>query len=224
MPRKKRVRGSIGVCVYCGGTGRIKPDHIPPKSLFLPPRPSNLITVPSCEDCNGGASRDDEYLKNVLVLRDGVESHPQAARLRESVLESLAREEAQGFARSLYRDMSLVHVSGRSGLYLGRRVAIDVKLPRIRRVLNRIVRGLFHHERNERLPSDCLVNSWVDTCLPERRIMALLESQSPKSIGEGVFSYRSLFTEDEKYGSAWQFVFYEAVQVVSLTVPQSLAS
>jgi hypothetical protein len=223
MPRKKRLRSSIRECVYCGKTGQMTPDHIPPKSLFLPPRPSNLITVASCEDCNGGSSRDDEYFKNVLMLRDGVERHPQAAQLREQVLESLAREKAQRFARSLYRDMSLVHVSGPLGLYLGQRVAIDVKLPRIRRVLNRIVRGLFHHERNERLPGDCLVDSWVDTALPDRRIMALLESQSPKTIGDGVFSYRSIFTDDGRYGSAWQFVFYEAVPVVSLTVPQSPA-
>ena len=34
-------------------------EHVPPKSLFPKPRPSNLITVPSCESCNVRFAQDE---------------------------------------------------------------------------------------------------------------------------------------------------------------------
>lgn len=36
---------------------------MPPKNLFLPPRPTNTITVPVCEPCNHGFHLDDEYFR-----------------------------------------------------------------------------------------------------------------------------------------------------------------
>lgn len=35
-------------------------DHVPPKSFFPPPLPTNLITVRCCEKCNNAFSVDDE--------------------------------------------------------------------------------------------------------------------------------------------------------------------
>ena len=35
-------------CVYCGSTGPLTDDHVPPKVIFTEPRSSNLITVPAC--------------------------------------------------------------------------------------------------------------------------------------------------------------------------------
>ena len=57
----KKDSRKIGECIYCGKIGPLSVDHIPPKSLFQHPRPNNLITVPSCDDCNKGAQKDDDY-------------------------------------------------------------------------------------------------------------------------------------------------------------------
>ncbi len=40
------------ICTYCGTTGSLTRDHLPARSLFKKPRPSSLITVPSCLPCN----------------------------------------------------------------------------------------------------------------------------------------------------------------------------
>src|SRR6266446_781190 len=53
----------IGKCALCGETGRVTREHVPPKNLFLPPRPGNTITVPVCEPCNHGYHLDDEYFR-----------------------------------------------------------------------------------------------------------------------------------------------------------------
>jgi hypothetical protein len=56
-------------CYLCGKKasetpdGRLTRDHIPPKNLFPPPLPEDLITVPCCYECNNAAHKDDEYLR-----------------------------------------------------------------------------------------------------------------------------------------------------------------
>ena len=59
MPKAPR----IGPCALCGETRRVTREHVPPKNLFLPPRPRNTITVPVCEPCNHGYHLDDEYFR-----------------------------------------------------------------------------------------------------------------------------------------------------------------
>jgi hypothetical protein len=224
MGKKNRVRGTVGVCTYCGKTAPLTPDHVPPKNLFLSPRPSNLITVPSCEICNGGASKDDEYFKTMIVLRQDVANNSQASRILGGVMSSLGKPERKGFTQSILNSMTRVPVFTESGLYMQQLGAMNVSLSRVRRVLNRTVRGLFFEERKERLPTDCLVESYPDARLPDPRVMSLLMSQPPKTIGDSVFSYRVLFAEDERYGSAWLLTFYGVVRIVSLTLPRTRTS
>lgn len=38
-------------------------EHVPPKNLFLAPRPRNTITVPVCGECNHVYHLDDEYFR-----------------------------------------------------------------------------------------------------------------------------------------------------------------
>jgi hypothetical protein len=56
-------------CYLCGKRanetpeGRLTRDHLPPKNLFPPSRPPNLITVHCCYACNNQEHKDDEYLR-----------------------------------------------------------------------------------------------------------------------------------------------------------------
>ncbi len=51
------------LCYLCGKPATTK-DHVPPKTLFAPPRPHNLITLPCCAECNGAYALDEEYFRN----------------------------------------------------------------------------------------------------------------------------------------------------------------
>jgi hypothetical protein len=64
MPNHPRPK----FCAYCGRRKSLTKDHIPPKSLFAV-WPHDLITVPSCQACNGGAAKDDEYFRLVTAAR-----------------------------------------------------------------------------------------------------------------------------------------------------------
>jgi hypothetical protein len=75
MARRKK----IGQCVLCGKTLRVTREHVPPKNLFLAPRPTNTITVPVCGPCNHGYHRDDEYFR--LYVASGAEPGTRQSRL-----------------------------------------------------------------------------------------------------------------------------------------------
>jgi len=63
MPKMPKV----GRCALCGETRPVTREHVPPKGLFLPPRPRNTITVPVCGPCNHGYHLDDEYFRTFVA-------------------------------------------------------------------------------------------------------------------------------------------------------------
>ena len=54
------TRGHLRRCSYClrGATTR---DHVVPRCLLEKPYPPNLLTIPSCRECNTGFKQDEEY-------------------------------------------------------------------------------------------------------------------------------------------------------------------
>ena len=50
-----------GYCVLCGGPSDTR-DHVPPKVFLDEPYPQELPVVGACNECNAGASLDEEYL------------------------------------------------------------------------------------------------------------------------------------------------------------------
>lgn len=70
----KRKKTYFITCAYCRSQIRqcdSQRDHIPPKSLFTIPRPSNLVTVRCCETCHKDLSDGDEALRSFAALSWG---------------------------------------------------------------------------------------------------------------------------------------------------------
>jgi hypothetical protein len=55
------------VCVYCGGLATTR-DHVVADTILAQPLPVNALTVPSCRDCNGCFSKDEQYFTAVLGM------------------------------------------------------------------------------------------------------------------------------------------------------------
>ena len=62
------------ICTYCEKDAATA-DHVPPKLLFVKPRPQ-LVTVPACRGCNQTASLDDEYFRAAITLEEKAGQHP----------------------------------------------------------------------------------------------------------------------------------------------------
>lgn len=226
MEKAKKKRRE---CVYCGRMSRITLDHIPPKSLYPKPRPS-LITVPSCYECNVSASRDDEYFRLNLVLRDDTPEHPEAKKVFESVLRGLARRQSSGLRKALLNRMHEFDLVSPGRLYLGKTPGYDVDLRRLDRVAARIIKGLFYHEKGERLPDEYEATALSASGLGKvsgevqlrfKNIVDSLLSQPPRAVGNAeVFAYWAIPTEENPYTSAWLLMFYQKTMFLGFTTPR----
>ena len=113
-----------------------------------------MWTVPACDDCNRGVSKDDDYFRVTLTI--AVRAKGQSARenMIPAVMRGLNREEGRRYLQSLYDNSSIVPRFSPSGLYLGQQPAISFDGARIGRTASRIVKGLFFRVRGYRLPDD----------------------------------------------------------------------
>ncbi|HDX8380283.1 TPA: hypothetical protein RQM98_002565 [Aeromonas salmonicida] len=95
-------------CYFCGGevTGV---EHIPPRSFFPKGKRRELITVDSCDIHNQEKSREDEYVRAILlgsIKLDGKESveelrNTNARALERSVKRAFEREFSQPQAKEI---------------------------------------------------------------------------------------------------------------------------
>ncbi len=222
------------VCAYCGSDHALERDHIPPKNLFPPQRPSNLITVPACSECHSDTAKDDEYFRMKVCFRDDAGDHPKARANWDSILRSLQREEAKGLRKSFLSDIHPVQLRTQAGLHVGRGVASNIDPNRIRRVVERIVRGLYFAESCQPLglSNEVAVHTDEDLELqsPEslaelnRTILLPLASLTPKVIGDGVFTYRFQIMEEDPAVSVWALSFFEQVHFLCITGSDSMDS
>lgn len=218
-PRKK------GICVYCGSSGPITHDHIPPKSLFMNPRPK-LITVYACQKCHKYTAKDDEYFRAVLSLKNTANTKDAAA-ARDSFIRSMQRYDHSKFRKSFLSGVRSMNIMTPAGLHIGKRIVYEVDLARLGRVMSRIIKGLYYCHFYKRLPSEVSVSSWTIDGLNDLdddgrdtlyKIIAPLSNAKDNLIGDGnTFCYRYI-TADREYCSAWLLTVYGSTIFLGLTV------
>lgn len=67
-------------CYFCGRPS-IGAEHVPPKSFFIKGKRENLITVPSCELHNQDKSKDDEYIRSLLLSSEKLDGNQKLSEL-----------------------------------------------------------------------------------------------------------------------------------------------
>lgn len=130
-------------CIYCGSKALTR-DHVPPRLLLERPFPKNLLTVPSCLDCNRGASKDEEYFL-ALIAQVSQSPHIQAKLDSGGTLD-------RAFTRSPaleQRFLDAIRIDENTG-----QPFIEPELPRVARIVKKIALGLFELKYNWSPPSE----------------------------------------------------------------------
>ncbi|MEP7227382.1 MAG: hypothetical protein ABI785_08480 [Gemmatimonadales bacterium] len=213
-------------CVYCGSTKQLTDDHVPPKQLFQKPRPSDLVTVPSCWPCNSGFQSDDDYFRTVLALRIDDRTRPAARPFREATLRGLRRPEAQGFASEVRKSLVLADLpplpDGSIQL-----AGQWVDGARINRSTQRLIRAFFWRERGHRLPRGYRTTGGLfetaSAFLPI--LLPLLASGGGERIlAGGQFDYVWGEAPDDPDTTAWWFTFFGRYSFIGVTaIPPTAA-
>ncbi len=216
-------------CVFCGATENLTRDHIPPDNLFPPPKPNKPITVASCQECNGGSSKDDTYFRDTLLFWDVTHDHPEAKKVADTVIRSFRRPEQEDYSRSFINSVKEVDVFTPGGLYVGKHFGKPIDHLRLNRTAKKIVKGLFSHEFGERLPDHCDAMAFGLRNEREQKKQLWLQETCSKLVGEpqttignGVFHYWFHQEEDAPEKSIWLLLFYEKVPFMGLTGPKDI--
>ena len=215
------------LCVYCGAIAETD-DHVPPKNIFPTPRPSNLVTVRSCERCNCGATKDDEYFRTVLVFREDVGETSASNQLWATVRRSLRRPEARRFRNSLANSMFDDFTKTPGGVIDGIGTKMRIDGDRMNRVLARTVKGLYFKHFGTRIPeSDKLVvySEQHFDLMPDSvsemlgEIVTCVTRQKHHKIGDDIFEYCFASVADHPSSSAWAMRFFSSVYFLAMNVP-----
>lgn len=147
--RKEQFRKTPQTCVLCGERPATTMDHVPPKALFLRPRPT-LITVPACEICNRGASDAEAQFRVYVSVKNNIDTPTSIDFWRKGGLKTVQNN------KKLFREL-------RSGTPLFIRSPSAGKFEPTRTfqwpreahdpIIRKITRGLYYHHFNAPLPA-----------------------------------------------------------------------
>jgi hypothetical protein len=212
---------TTGTCAFCGLFAEVTRDHVPPENLFAPPRTSDLITVPCCDACREGTSKDDEYLRIALSIRTDASSHPSLATLKPKIRRGLGRPEAERFTKRIESRTEREVRSTPSGLLFPVTIHTPEVEP-IRRELTRIAKGLYFRHTGRSLPASFAVHIVVEPLfeLPDAAaILERFEIEPWLEIGRGEFSYKYwIGGEGAAEASVWLLRFYKVVPFLVLFI------
>lgn len=209
-------------CIYCGRLSGDSRDHIPPRSLFPRPFPSDLITVPSCIRCNMNFSRDDEYFKTVVLMRQDVASQPAAQTALASILRNWRRPQSHRLRVRLLRSFFDVAIRSPAGLFLGTAPGYRVDNQRLRNTIARITSGLFYEVFGRSVaPGSTVTGSdWLALAPDTRRDFAtMLSGARERTVADGVFTFRWVRARDNEDATLWIMTIYSAATFTGITAP-----
>lgn len=201
-------------CAICGEREAITRDHVPPVSIFVRPRPSNLITVPACWHCNSGASRDDEGFRNYLALHVASRSTSGKRLWEQSAVRGMCRN--RRFLRDVIVPARPVYLASPGGIITGRGRAVPFDMPVIERVVRRSVRGLYFYHVGRYLPAAVPVTVKMLSGVSLETAEALRDWPGG-SVGGRQFIYRFGYAEASPTMSVWLFCFHEALWLRAAT-------
>jgi hypothetical protein len=203
------------LCCLCGKRPATTTDHVPPKCIFPTPRPLNVITVRTCEECNESTSQSDEEFRVFVNLFVGKTS-PESEHLWKSHTLSTVRSNRRLLQKALTA-FQPGYVTSKHGIILDeRKLVVWDDAPN--RVLEKIVRALYFHHFKD------ILGDRVKVIIDQIREIPQTTTDSIKlwqynCVGGDQFIYRYARANDVPLCSAWLLVFHRNLVILGNTVP-----
>lgn len=197
------------ICCYCHKPATTK-DHIPPKNMFPKPRPTNLITVPSCKDCNEDPSLDDEYFGLITVAASA--GHPQARDLFRGKVKKKSKKYI-ALAKSILSNIITKDIySGK--IYLGTQDFLKIDDERINRIMIRITKGFYWYHFREPLPVKHEIKVSLQPKFDQSQTDMIISLKN-NIIGDDILQYRYYRDPNNLLLTYWFFLFFEELMVMT---------
>jgi hypothetical protein len=205
-----------GICSICGNNDELTREHIPPKGIFLAPRPKNTITVFSCKKCNHDTDLDDEYFR----FRVTAGAHPQSklSEVWKNKVVGSSFKRSPALLKKIQNDHKrlMEHHSKTPLKTYDDKIVSDELLSRcymfdaerINRIACKIVRGLYFHHFSGLLPCNVELTVLYEPIKLDILIKIIKARKGMVGGEEGEFIYWFKFDDTEPYFSRWVLFFY----------------
>lgn len=198
------------LCPLCGkrkpltnGRRWIAREHIPPKSLFVEGT-SDLITVPSCGECNNRTSQHDLDFQHAIGIYTGKNSPERWQKTLRSLNKNPVRKKKK---ENILNNTSKVLTRTKAGWY-GYKVKIEKKP--VETVVKKIVKGLHWHVTGDVLPNDINVSITLlgqGENLNEELQGILNKYGNFLLTGNNSFCAHYAIAQDHNHASVWKLTF-----------------
>jgi len=200
------------ICPLCGinpakhdGKKYVSREHIPPECIFIE-RTADLITVPSCHECNNGTSKYDIEFKIALGLHIG----SRASAIWNFTRISLDKTEGRKKRRKEILDNTSENLTDNRFGILGHQYNFPSEP--INTAIKKICKGLHWYISGHCLQSDCIVEVTFlanGQQTNERMSSIFKDYGSQLKTGKGAFKAEYMFPNDRTDISIWRLSFYE---------------
>ena len=210
MKKTSQFVASPKRCVYCLEREATTKDHVPPKCFFPPDDRPNLITVPSCLECNQkfSSSADLEFQLSLTILSG---QNPRAATKFQEIATSIAADSRR--TAEFAERAELFWDTDESGLMLPR-LALKSSGRQFQQQFVRVALALAWKQWRTLVPLDIPFEFHAD---PDRESMGLDDPSvwsnfsARTSVGEA-FSYRHQPKPAElNHFFVWDVRFFDCV-------------
>jgi hypothetical protein len=210
------------VCAYCGRNKGSTRDHVVPKCLFPKPRPSILVTVPACDRCIGAKAKDEDYLRDMLVLNMDCENHPAAQQLLQGQVSRSIRTNRSLLGRAVRTQSSIQPRQTVGGEYLGHFPSVPLEATRVVRAFTRITRGLYFYRQTNRIPDtynfvvERIEHLHADKAITDFRSQGC---NGPFVLGQNVFACFYVIGLEDPFVTLWLQNYYNVLIKVATAPP-----
>jgi hypothetical protein len=186
------------LCMFCGRDetfGLMNREHFVPRGLWAGPRPSGTRTCPAHVDCNKRFAEDNDYFRLVIASDEDSMPHTEAQRVLEGPVRSMMIDSPGRYLRHA-KDFALRSRYSRGGIYLGEHGSFSIDFPRIGRVVQNVVKGIFYTVTGNPLGQDRKILVWDETDPPMELAEFFQSRMGPwYDFGDQVFTWRHAFCE-----------------------------
>jgi hypothetical protein len=213
-------------CVYCQINQATTRDHVVPRNLFLSPLPLNMVTVPACQSCNFEKSKNDDYLRDMLIVDIHCSEHSVAKALIAGKMKRAMQKNRSTIARTIVKQGRLAPMYTPSGIYLGDFPSFSLDGERINETFKTIARGLYYKLRNQRFPDGysfevLRIDPWYAQHLFDS--MKAKGANGPYALGQ-VFACLFMCAAEDPGITWWLMQFYGGMVITVATEPTAFSN
>lgn len=221
------------ICLWCNSQPADTRDHAPPESWFPAPRPSTLVTVRACEECNRDWRDDADATRTDLLTHRTADRNLAAKPVQGAAMRAIAKSQGGSeMDKVLRRPIQKIWRPNEEGeleeVFQVERTTEDTL--RFHRVARRVIAALAYRKMQLRFDFSLLLTlplADIDYAAHPRldqlrEYLHIVAHEEPRIIAPDIFEYRYWLSPDDPATSLWLLQFFRDHFVFGYTSPDVL--